>query len=86
MCGGLRLEPTGFLRAPDTDADGYYDNDVDCLWIIVAPEDTLIEFEVLQIVIEPATRACFFDFLEVCTFVNYKIKEDVKKILKLIFD
>ena len=51
--------------SPDTDGDGKYDNDVDCLWTIEAPEDKLIGIEVLTMDIEPGRRTCFFDFLAV---------------------
>ena len=56
--------------SPDTDGDGTYDNDVDCLWTIEAPEDKLIGIEVLTMDIESAYRACFFDFLSVIIRTN----------------
>lgn len=37
---------SGWIVAPDTDNDGLYDKDVDCLWKIKAPLQQVIRFEV----------------------------------------
>ena len=63
-CGGILTNKTGTIVSPDEDQDGIYDADMDCVWLIVAPEEMNVEFEFAFLDIE-YIRVCRFDFIEV---------------------
>ena len=44
-CGGILLEGPGLITSVDADGDGMYDNELDCLWLIIADKDSLIELK-----------------------------------------
>ena len=45
MCGGEFTSSTGLLYPIDLDNDGFYDNDQDCLWSLLAATDNVIELQ-----------------------------------------
>ena len=49
-----------WFTSPDSDGDGLYDNNVNCSWTIVAPDDMIIEVQ-----IDVKDIECEFDHLEV---------------------
>ena len=64
-CGQVLRSRTGVIVSPDYDQDGFYDLNVDCLWIVEAPEGHVIGFNLHFVNIEP-TLHCEKDFLLVC--------------------
>ena len=44
MCGEVMHEPSGVIVSPDSNADGIYDNNVNCHWKIVVTEDHVIRY------------------------------------------
>ena len=64
QCGGRLTDQHGDITAPDSDGDGFYDLDVDCVWELAADENKLIFFELTHMDIEEEP-ACGYDFLAV---------------------
>ena len=60
-CGGILTESTGTLISPDDDQDGAYDNDIECLWMIIADADRVISFQFSQMDLfsDKANVPCF---------------------------
>ena len=61
-CGEVLRSRTGVIVSPDYDQDGFYDLNVDCLWIVEAPEGHVIGFHLHFVHIEP-TPYCLKDLL-----------------------
>lgn len=62
-CGGQMIEPNGTLTSP-----GYpknYQPNVDCIWVITAPEGHHIELEFKQFDIDKVGQGCRYDYVEV---------------------
>ena len=68
QCGGILTNTTNSIVAPDRDGDGQYDNNLNCLWAIIAPRDHVIELEFRDLDLEE-TDTCDFDVIEasICT-------------------
>ena len=49
----------------DSDSDGNYDDDLHCVWTIVAPEDHMILLNIMRMDIEEEVN-CLMDYLKVC--------------------
>ena len=47
-CGEILTDETGSIEFTQTSAIETSDTSFNCLWIIVAPEEMIVEFEVLQ--------------------------------------
>ena len=56
---------TEILQPLDKDADGFYENNLNCEWIIIAPEGHVIQLDIVAIDIEYEEN-CEYDFLKVC--------------------
>ena len=54
------VEETGWLASVDSDLDGFYDNNLNCSWLIIADNHPTLRLEVLYMDIE-----CGFDYLRV---------------------
>lgn len=63
-CGGVVHSISGQISSPDSDGDGQYDTNVDCLWKIQAPEGQVIRFTLNEVNIE-WSESCDKDFLAV---------------------
>ena len=64
-CGGLiNLTSASMIRSLDVDGDGHYEDNLDCIWIIVAPEDKVIRIEFANFSLEASPTGCY-DVLEV---------------------
>ena len=63
-CGSVLSSSSGAIVSPDRNNDGLYDMEVDCLWIIVAPENQVIRHKIDQFLIEDAS-GCRKDVLRV---------------------
>ena len=64
QCGGILNETSGSIRSVDRDGDGLYDNNLECVWVIVAPEATVIELKILYMDIE-WHKTCDSDYVRV---------------------
>ena len=67
MCGGEFTSSTGLLYPIDLDNDGFYDNDQDCLWSLLAATDNVIELQFQEFDME-YHYVCAFDFIRVYLF------------------
>ena len=47
-CGGILTSPSGIIRSVDKNFDGMYDNDLHCVWIILAPPGLKIQFGFIE--------------------------------------
>ena len=63
-CGGDIYKSSGWLSSIDRDGDGLYDPTLDCVWILHAPEDKVIQIQFLYVKIH-YTQDCHFDSLKV---------------------
>ena len=71
VCGGILNATSGFIVPPDLDGDGQYDSLLSCHWLIAAPYDKLIEFQVLYVDIkESQFEFCAEEALVVKNFVG----------------
>ena len=65
----LLTKETGIFTSMDTDNDGMYDFNLDCVWIIEAGEDEFVKMNIQSIDIQE-DEFCRYDFLEVyCCYV-----------------
>ena len=60
----LLTTETGIFTSLDTDNDGLYDFNLDCVWIIEAGEDEFVKMNIQSIDIQE-DDVCRYDFLEV---------------------
>ena len=63
-CKDVLQSTTGEIVAPDFDKDGLYDLNIDCLWTVEAPTDSLIQFRIYFVDME-STIGCTKDFMKV---------------------
>ena len=73
ICGHILTDNSGIIRSPDLDEDGYYDDMVECSWIIVAADNQLIELQVLAVSLEhnfdnDNNIICPYDYVKVFAF------------------
>ena len=61
---------SGDIFPPDKDGDGLYDNNVECLWTIVATEDKYIDLQIMFTDIQ-LTDDCHLDVLVVSGIYGY---------------
>ena len=52
------------ISSVDQDQNGFYDNNLNCVWIIIAEEGRVVDFDFLYIDLE-ADGKCRYDFIEV---------------------
>lgn len=64
LCGGILIEPNGTILSPDRDFDGVYESNLDCPWLLIAPEGKIIQLIFKYSVIE-SSEICEFDRAEV---------------------
>ena len=63
-CGGVLADTSGWLASPDFNNDGFYENDVDCWWFIVADIFQVIMINITEIDVEDNV-VCGYDYLKV---------------------
>ena len=76
------------IKSPDYDADGYYDFNLACTWVIKAARDSAIAYQVIKMEIGEKTTVCEGDLLRVSTFRQYSQtchKRPLKRIQKKEF-
>ncbi|RWS30688.1 cubilin-like protein [Leptotrombidium deliense] len=62
-CGGLLQNSSGVIAFP-RDSGGTYASDLDCVWIIMTDENTVVNISFDMLDIENSTK-CSFDYLEI---------------------
>ena len=63
-CGGVLNATSGQLQSVDADANGQYENNLDCRWTIIGASNKVIRFSVQGLDIEPNAN-CIYDYLRV---------------------
>ena len=63
-CGTIFTDSFGQFKPGDLDGDTQYDNNLDCLWIILASENKTTYVELYNFDIEREEQ-CSFDYLKV---------------------
>ena len=79
-CGGLLIQPNGWIYSPDRDGDGHYEPVEDCYWQIGAPHNHYIVLRAHFMDIENIPK-CAHDFLE----VSFSWKESTANKMHLKF-
>ena len=76
MLCGVIFSPR-YFRPPDRDNNGYFDDDLDCAWVIIAPEGFGIQFDFKSVDIQFSDIPdCFEDYVEVnCACLSIKAAE-----------
>ncbi|KAF7245952.1 Cubilin [Varanus komodoensis] len=70
-CGGYLVNPSGSFGSPDSNKDGKYDKDLDCVWTIAAPINKLINLTFNSFVLEAMSRqTCRFDYVKLYDGMN----------------
>ena len=67
-CGGVITDMAGWFRPLDKDNDGYYENNLNCDWLIIAEEGHLIQLDIGDMQIEEEAN-CEYDFLKVSIYI-----------------
>ena len=73
ICGHILTDNSGVIRSPDLDEDGYYEDMVECSWIIVAADNQMIEVQFLAVLLEhdfdnDNNIICPYDYVKVFAF------------------
>lgn len=66
-CGGYLTNSSDSFGSPDSDMDGKYDKDLECVWVIAAPINKLINltFNTFQLEAESSVQNCRYDYVQV---------------------
>ena len=67
QCGSTETYMIGTIESLDSDADGYYDNNITCFWSIIRLEvdnNVTYQFYITRMDIE-LTDGCYADYIEV---------------------
>ncbi|XP_063777593.1 cubilin [Pseudophryne corroboree] len=65
-CGGYLTNATGYIGSPDSNQDGKYDQNLDCVWNIVAPINKLINLTFTAFILEAESwGTCRYDFVKI---------------------
>ncbi|KAK7823852.1 hypothetical protein U0070_020523, partial [Myodes glareolus] len=66
-CGGFLTEDNSTFVSPDSDSDGKYDRELNCIWYIIAPENKLIELTFSKFSLErgSADGRCYYDYVQI---------------------
>ena len=65
ICGGTIVNSSGYISAPDFDADGYYDFNLNCYWLIKVATNSTIVHQLMNLEIEETATGCDADYLYV---------------------
>ncbi|KAM9673713.1 cubilin [Trichechus inunguis] len=65
-CGGYLTGSNYTFSSPDSDSNGRYDNNLNCVWFISAPVNKLIKLTFSTFSLEAATtlQRCFYDYVK----------------------
>ena len=72
-CGEILTGTEGSFRPADLDFDGYYDNGLDCLWMIKKLDNHVISLSFQNLSVEDTSR-CNYDHLLVSDYLNSSVK------------
>ena len=68
-CGGvmnLTENSTLSLSSPDTNNDGMYNADLDCVWTVITTSNNIINLQFNSFILDDQSDTCP-DYVEVCT-------------------
>ena len=63
-CGGNLYGPSGWFKSPDSDGDGYYNKNLNCIWRIVGSEGFVTQINIIEFDVRSNTD-CTADNLKV---------------------
>uniref|UniRef100_A0A8C3YL53 Cubilin n=1 Tax=Catagonus wagneri TaxID=51154 RepID=A0A8C3YL53_9CETA len=65
-CGGYLTGSTHTFGSPDSDSDGRYDKNLNCIWFITAPVNKVIKLTFNTFALEAATslQRCIYDYVK----------------------
>ena len=65
-CGGILRNSSGYITAPDLDKDGYYDFNLNCVWLIQVNSSKVIlyHFDYIAIIVVQLDK-CKPDYVKV---------------------
>uniref|UniRef100_A0A8D0GFF0 Cubilin n=1 Tax=Sphenodon punctatus TaxID=8508 RepID=A0A8D0GFF0_SPHPU len=64
-CGGYLTNSSYSFGSPDSNSDGKYDKNLDCVWVIAAPVNKLINLTFTAFVLEAASSpTCQYDYIK----------------------
>ena len=69
VCGEIMHGPSGTILSPDSDGDGYYDNNANCVWRIEVMEGFVIRYNFETFAVELATDCENDKVLVCCRFI-----------------
>ncbi|KAM5338742.1 cubilin [Glossophaga mutica] len=66
-CGGYLTGPDQTFTSPDSDSNGRYDRNLNCIWFIIAPVNKVIKLTFSTFTLEAAStmRRCIYDYVKV---------------------
>lgn len=66
-CGGYMTGSDHTFASPDSDSNGRYDKNLNCVWFITAPVNKVIKLTFHTFALEAATtmRRCIYDYVKV---------------------
>ena len=65
VCGDITTSPSGNISSPDWDGTGFYVDNQNCVWTLVAPTDHVIRLKFLDFDLEWEEN-CGYDYVQVC--------------------
>ena len=71
LCGNIFTSPSGVILSPDLDENGFYDDMVECSWIIKASDKQIINLRFVYLRLEDRSYEgtnellCRFDYVMV---------------------
>ncbi|XP_063003684.1 cubilin [Elgaria multicarinata webbii] len=70
-CGGYLMNSSGSFGSPDSNKDGKYDKDLECVWTIVAPINKLINLTFNTFLLEAQSwQTCRYDYVKLYDGIN----------------
>ena len=60
ICGEIIYDPSGTIVSPDSNGDGFYDDNANCVWHIAVMEDYVIRYTFEEISVE-LSKNCEID-------------------------
>lgn len=66
-CGGYLTSSNNTFASPDSDANGRYDKNLNCIWFIIAPANKLIKLTFNSFALESVStlQRCIYDYVKV---------------------
>lgn len=69
-CGGYLTALNNTFASPDSDSNGMYDKNLNCVWIIIGPVNKVIHLTFNTFALEAAStgQRCLYDYVKVSLF------------------